>query len=281
DTGRCATRRDFLKNSALFASAAVAGSGGLVRNAYAAGGDTIKVGMIGCGGRCTGAAAEALTADPGARLVAMCDIIEERIKSRRERLKQQFKDQVAVDDDHCFTGFDGYKHVIEACDVVLIANAAKFHPFHTLQALKAGRHVFVEKPHGIDPLGMKVLKQAVDLAKEQGLSLVSGLQSRYHSGYQETIQRIYDGAIGDIICIEENFLRAPYQITPREPWMSELVWQCSTQYHFRWLSGDDVTQSLVHNLDRANWVLHNTPPGQVSRTRRTLLDDGSYLRRCV
>lgn len=256
------TRRDFLKNSALLASAAVAGSSGIARNAYAAGSDIIKVGMIGCGGRCTGAAVEALTADPGVRLVAMCDILDERIKAKRERLKQQFKDRIMVDDDHCFAGFDGYKHVIESADVVLIANAAKFHPFHALQALKAGKHVFVEKPHGIDPLGMKVLKQAVDLAKEKGLCLVSGLQSRYHTGYAETVQRIHDGAIGAIITIEENFLRPPYVITQREPWMSELVWQCSTQYHFNWLSGDDVPQSLVHNLDRSSWVMHDTAPAK-------------------
>lgn len=258
--GSAATRRDFLKNSAALATAAVAGAGHIARNAYAAGSDVLRVGMIGCGGRCTGAAAEALTADPGARLVAMCDMIEDRVHAQRERLRQQFGDRVAVNDAHCFTGFDGYKQVIEASDVVLIANAAKFHPLHSMTALQAGKHVFVEKPHAIDPLGIKRLHDAVACAEEKRLCLVSGLHSRYHAGYAETIQRIHDGAIGDIIAIEENFLRAPYVIRQREPWMSELVWQCSTQYHFRWLSGDDVTQSLVHNLDRANWALHDTPP---------------------
>lgn len=260
--GVCATRRDFLKYSAAAAAAtaAVSTGSGCVRNVHAAGSDIIRVGMIGCGGRCAGAAAEALTADPGARLVAMCDILKDRLQGKRERLTQQFKDQVTVDDDHCFFGFDGYKHVIESSDVVLIANAAKFHPFHALAALQAGKHVFVEKPHGIDPLGIKVLKEAVETARQKGLCLVSGLQSRYHAGYIETVQRIHDGAIGDVISIEENYLRPPYQITPREPWMSEIEWQCSTQYHFNWLSGDDVPQSLVHNLDRSNWVLNDTPP---------------------
>jgi predicted dehydrogenase len=190
----------------------------------------------------------------------MCDIFMDRVKARRERLKQQMKDQVLVDDDHCFAGFDGYKHVIESSDVVLIANAAKFHPLHAMTALQAGKHVFVEKPHGIDPAGVKLMQHAADLANEKGLCLVSGLQSRYHTGYAETVQRIHDGAIGDVVSIEENFLRAPYVIIDREPGLTELEWQCSTQYHFRWLSGDDVPQSLVHNLDRANWVLHNTAP---------------------
>lgn len=260
DKRQTATRRDFLKGSAVAAAAAVTGAQSIARNAYAAGSDVIRVGMIGCGGRNTGAAVEALTADPGARLVAMCDIFMDRVKARRERLKQQMKDQVLVDDDHCFAGFDGYKHVIESSDVVLIANAAKFHPLHAMTALQAGKHVFVEKPHGIDPAGVKLMQHAADLANEKGLCLVSGLQSRYHTGYAETVQRIHDGAIGDVVSIEENFLRAPYVIIDREPGLTELEWQCSTQYHFRWLSGDDVPQSLVHNLDRANWVLHNTAP---------------------
>lgn len=260
DTAQGATRRDFLKQSAVLASAAVSGAHGIANNAYAAGSDVIRVGMIGCGGRNTGAAVEALTADPGARLVAMCDIFMDRVKSRRARLQDQMKDQVAVDDDHCFAGFDGYKHVIEASDVVLIANAAKFHPFHSMAALAAGKHVFVEKPHGIDPAGIALMRRASELAEEKGLCLVSGLQSRYHAGYAETVQRIQDGAIGDIVSIEENFLRAPYVIIEREPGLTELQWQCSTQYHFRWLSGDDVPQSLVHNLDRASWVLGNVAP---------------------
>ena len=256
------TRRDFLKSSTVMASAAVSGALGIQKSAFAGGSDIIRVGMIGCGGRNTGAAAQALTADPGARLVAMCDIFMDRVKGKRKILKEQRKDQVTVDDDHCFAGFDGYKHVIESSDVVVIANAAKFHPLHAMTAIKAGKHVFVEKPHGIDPAGVKLLQRAAELAKQQRLCLISGLHSRYHAGYAETVQRIYDGAIGDVISIEENFLRAPYVIIDRAPGLSELEWQCSTQYHFRWLSGDDVPQSLVHNMDRASWVLHNAVPAK-------------------
>jgi predicted dehydrogenase len=184
----------------------------------------------------------------------------DRVKEKRAALKGQRGDQVVVDDDHCFAGFDGYKHVIESSDVVVIANAAKFHPLHAMTAIQAGKHVFVEKPHGIDPAGVKLMQRAADLAKQKGLCLISGLQSRYHAGYAETVQRIHDGAIGDVVAIEENFLRAPYVIINRKPGLSELQWQCSTQYHFRWLSGDDVPQSLVHNLDRSSWVMHNQAP---------------------
>jgi myo-inositol 2-dehydrogenase / D-chiro-inositol 1-dehydrogenase len=104
------------------------------------------------------------------------------------------------------------------------------------------------------------MQQACELATQKKLSIISGLQSRHHEGYAETVQRIADGAIGDIVTIEENFLRAPYGVTERQPGLSELAWQCSTQYHFRWLSGDDVPQSLVHNMDRASWVLGNKAP---------------------
>jgi predicted dehydrogenase len=202
-------RRTFLKTSTVATSAAAVGALDLSRSAFAAGSDVIKVGMIGCGGRNAGAAAQALTADPSGRLVAMCDIFRDRINAKREEIKASHGAQVMADDEHCFTGFDGYKSVIEASDVVLIANAAKFHPFHAMSAIQAGKHVFVEKPHGIDPAGTRLMQQACDLAKEKKLCLISGLHSRFHSGFIETIQRIQDGAIGDIGTIEENFLRAP------------------------------------------------------------------------
>ncbi len=254
-------RRDFLTTSATAAAAVTAlGALDIARSAYAAGSDTIKVGMIGCGGRNAGAIVQALTADKGARLVAMCDVLPDRVQEKLAHIRTAKPDQVLVDNDHCFTGFDAYKQVIAASDVVLIANAAKFHPLHMMTAIQAGKHVFVEKPHGIDPAGIKVVRAACELAKAKKLSVQSGLHSRHHTGYAETIQRIHDGEIGEIVALEENFLRAPYGITERKAGLTELEWQCSTQYHFTWLSGDDVVQSLVHNFDRANWVLRGQRP---------------------
>lgn len=254
------SRRNFLKTSATATAATALASLDVGRFAHAAGSDTIKVGMIGCGGRNSSAIVQALTADKGARLVAMCDIFMDRIQEKLTPIRNARPDQVLVDADHCFAGFDGYKKVIAASDVVLIANAAKFHPLHLLAAIQAGKHVFVEKPHGIDPAGIKVVRAACELAKQKKLSVQSGLHSRHHTGYAETIQRIHDGAIGEIVALEENFLRAPYGVTGRKPGLTELQWQCSTQYHFTWLSGDDVVQSLVHNFDRANWVMRGLPP---------------------
>lgn len=257
------TRRRFVSASA----ATVAGLTMLdpVRFAHAAGSDVIRVGLIGCGGRNTGAGAQALRADRGARLVAMADLFADRIRNARETIRNELAregraEQVQVPDDQCFTGFEGFRRVIELSDVVLIANAAKFHPWHMLAAVQAGKHVFVEKPHAIDPYGLRMLEQAVAIGRQKNVCMVSGLQSRYHAGYQETIQHLREGAIGRIVAIEENFLRGPYGILERPPGLSELQWQCYVQYRFRWLSGDDVVQSLVHNLDRASWVLGEAAP---------------------
>ncbi len=253
------SRRAFLRTSTQ-AAAAAAIALDVSRFAHAQGSDILRVGLIGCGGRGAGAAVQALTADPGARLVALCDIFLDRVQAKLAKIREARPDQVQVDAAHCFTGFAAYKKVIEASDVVLIANAAKFHPLQMLAAIQAGRHVFVEKPHAIDPAGIKVVRAACELAREKRLCVVSGLQSRYHPGIAETVQRIQDGEIGEVVAIEENFLRAPYVIVARDPKLSELQYQCSTQYHFNWLSGDDVTQSLVHNFDRASWVLGNQTP---------------------
>ncbi len=232
----------------------------LARSAHAAGNDIIRVGLVGCGGRGTGAAAQAMRADPGVRLVAMADVFAGRVQNRRNALNSQHPDQMAVDDDHCFVGLDAYRQVVQASDVVLIANAAKFHPIQMVTALEAGKHVFVEKPHAIDPAGIRLAARACELAKERNLGVLSGLHSRFQADIRETIRRIHDGQIGRIVAIEENFLRAPYGNTRRSAELSELENQYANQYRFSWLCGDDVTQSLVHNLDRATWALNETPP---------------------
>jgi predicted dehydrogenase len=201
-----------------------------------------------------------MDADPGVRLVAMSDLFEDRVRGSRDVLRQAKPEQVAVDDDHCFVGLDGYRHVIDSADVVLIACAAKFHPLYLHAAIEAGKHVFVEKPHAIDPAGIRMVNAAAALARQKNLGILSGLQSRFDAGIAETIQRVRDGQIGEITAIEENFIRGPYGNTSRPDGVRELEVQFGNQYRFSWLCGDDVTQSLVHNLDRATWALGETPP---------------------
>ena len=252
------TRRAFLKASA---SGAVTLAGlSIARSAHAAGKQEIKIGMIGCGGRCSGAAEQALQAGPDVKLAALCDIFPDRLKYKYEWFKKHAPDRVIADPDHLFPGFDGYQKVIDSVDVVLIACASKFHPMYAEAAIRAGKHVFVEKPHGIDPVGVRRMQAAAALAKQKNLSLLSGLQSRYYNGYRETVQRIHDGAIGKVVAMQVMFLRGPYQLVRRNPSYSETQYQFSNWYHFCWLSGDDVTQSLVHNMDRAAWILKEEMP---------------------
>ncbi len=252
-------RRQVLKGS-LAASAALAAMA-IPRSVRAAGSDTIRIGMVGCGGRCSGAARDAMDADPGTKLVAMTDLFPDRVQAKLASLKTQKPAQVDVTPDRCFSGLDGYKRVIENVDVVLIACAAKFHPMYTKAAIEAGKHVFVEKPHGIDPLGIKVLREAIATSRQKNLGILSGLQSRFHESIQETMQRIHDGQIGEIIAMEENFVRPPYGSTVRPPApMRDLEIQYGNQYRFSWMCGDDVTQSLVHNVDRATWAMKEQTP---------------------
>ncbi len=248
-----APRRGFLKAAAgAVSTTALAG--------YAAGSGIIKAGVIGCGGRGEAAAMNAMNAGKDIRIVAMGDIRLDRVQEKRAALKLRYPEQMAVDDGHCFKGFDAYKHVIESSDVVIIANAAKFHPLHAKAAIEAGKHVFLEKPHAIDPYGIRMLRSAIDMATARRLSVVSGLQSRYHPGYRETMQRVHDGAIGRIVAIQETWLRPPYVMYQRAPGLTEVEYQASNQYHFHWLCGDDVPQTLIHNLDRSSWALRDAAP---------------------
>ena len=250
-----ASRRSFLKASAAAALAPLE-----IPPVHAAGSGAIRVGMIGCGGRCTGAADQALGTGPDVRLVAMADVFQERVNTARNYLRKNKPDQFAVEDDLALVGFDGYRRVIEASDVVLIACASKFHARYMRAAIEAGKHVFVEKPHAIDPAGVKAVAAACELARQKKLCVVSGLHSRYTPGVREAIRRIHDGQIGEIVAAEENFLRAPYNVVRRKPGQTEAQYQFYNWYHFCWLSGDDVIQSLAHNLDRTTWALRGETP---------------------
>ena len=179
-----ASRRRFLKTSL---AAAAIGTLPLARTAHAAGSDIIRIGLIGCGNRGPGAAVNAMNVDPGVRLVAMADIFADHVHSRRALLKREKPSQVDVDDTHCFSGLDGYRHVIESVDVVLIACAAKYHCVYLLAAVEAGKHAFVEKPHAIDPVGVRQIIAAGEIAKRKNLSVLSGLHCRFYPGFQETV----------------------------------------------------------------------------------------------
>lgn len=258
----CTSRRKFLSDSALLASAAVGTQLTIGRGAHAAGSDTIKLGLIGCGGRGSGAAADALAGDSNTQLWAMADVFADKIESSVKNLSTQFGRQIQVDPSRRFAGLDGYRGVIENCDVVLIACASRFHAPYGLAAVKARKHVFIEKPASVDVAGIYQLLEADELSKKNGTGILAGLTYRYHLGRREAIERIHNGEIGEIVAIQCDYLRAPYRLVSRNEDWSEMEYQFRNWYHFTWLSGDDVPQSLIHNIDSALWAVGDEPPQQ-------------------
>ena len=201
---RCPSRRKFLATTARIASAVAAGSLTVGRAAHAAGSDILRVGLIGCGGRGSGAAVNAMNADPNTWLVAMADVFPWRAKESLARIKVVKPDQVFVDQEHQFSGLQSYQQLLESdVDVVLITVPSHFTPIYLKAAIEAGKHVFCEKTHAVDAPGVKMVQDAGEIARQKGLSVVSGLAWRYHTGVIETMKRVHDGAIGEIHTIQE------------------------------------------------------------------------------
>ncbi|MDO5553984.1 MAG: Gfo/Idh/MocA family oxidoreductase [Planctomycetia bacterium] len=253
------TRRTFLKTTAGAAAVVAAGLASAPR-VHAEGSDLLKIGIIGCGGRGMGAVRNNFDAVENTQLVAMGDMFEDRAKNAQGAIKEAMGDRVDVPDSRVFHGFDNYKGVIEASDVVLIACASRFHPFYTKTAVEAGKHVFCEKPHGIDSLGVHVTLEAAELAAEKGTALVSGLCYRYDTLRREAVEQIRNGLIGDVNAIQCDYVRSPYSMLKRVEGWSELEYQFRNWYHFTWLSGDEIMQSLLHNLDSMLWILNEETP---------------------
>lgn len=254
------SRREFLKTSSAVVGGALAGGLALSRSAHAAGTDILKVGLVGCGGRGTGAAANALTADANTKLVAMGDVFEDRLEGSLNSLKKQFADRAAVDKDHCFVGFDAYKHVIECSDVVVLGEVPHFRPIHLKAAIDAGKHVFCEKPVAVDAPGVRSVLATCEEAAKKGLSVVSGLCWRYHNGVKATMQRVLDGAIGDLVTMQETYLTGALWHRGRKPDDTEMKYQLRNWYYFTWLSGDFNTEQHIHSLDKALWAMRDEPP---------------------
>jgi predicted dehydrogenase len=256
-----ASRRDFLKTTSAAAIGAAAGALSIARGAHAAGSDTIKIGLVGCGGRGRGAALNAMNSGKDVILVALADVFEEYVRKGRQLLKVEKPDQVRVDDAHCFFGFDAYQKVIDSgVDVMVLGATSHFHPIHLKASIDAGKHVFCEKPHGLDVPGLKMAMAAGEDAKKKGLSLVSGLCWRYDPGVREAMKRVADGAIGDIVAIQETYITSPYGLRERKPEWNEMQYQLQNWYHFNWLSGDQTAQQLIHSIDKGSWAMGDKPP---------------------
>jgi predicted dehydrogenase len=258
--GPGSTRREFLGASA---AAALAATVPLAAGAYAAGGDVLRVGLIGCGGRGTGAAAQALKADQNVKLVAMADAFEDRLEKSLDSLKadEKIADKVEVKPEHRFVGFDAYQKVLAAgVDVVLLTTTPHFRPAHLKAAVEAGKHVFAEKPVAVDAPGVRSVLESCALAKKKKLSLVSGLCLRYHQGFRETVRRLHEGAVGEVFALQAFDYRGSNWGRAREPGWTDMQWQMRNWYNFTWLSGDFNVEQHVHFLDVCAWVMKDEYP---------------------
>ncbi len=249
-------RRTFLAGSAALAAVATLSPGGV----FAAGNDTIKVGLVGCGGRGSGAIRDNLSADNRVKLVALGDVFKDRATRCLNGLKKDnhFKDKID-ENVAIFDGLDAYHKVIEACDLVILATPPGFRPIHLEAAVKANKHIFTEKPVAVDGPGIRKVLSLVDESKKKNIAIVAGTQRRHQKGYIDTIKKIHDGGIGDIITGRCYWNGGGIWFNNREPNVSDAVYQIKNWYHFLWVCGDHIVEQHVHNLDVINWALQAVP----------------------
>lgn len=259
------SRRDFLA-----ASAATAGASLLPSAVHAAGSDIIRVGLIGCGGRGTGAAQDCLTAGKtGVKLVAVGDVFEDKAKGAARTLSNKFKDQVDLG-DRVYGGLDAYEKVIAAgVDLVLLATPPGFRPVHLEAAVKAGKHIFCEKPVAVDAPGIRKCFDLVEEVKNKKLALVAGTQRRHQAGYLETMKRIHGGEIGEIVSARCSWNGQGIWFNKRAANESDVGYQLRNWYHFLWVCGDHIVEQHIHNLDVINWALKSHPVKAVGFGGRT------------
>lgn len=262
------TRRSFLKDGSAALIAGSIATSAITKSVHAADdGGKLKIGLIGCGGRGTGAAGQALTADSNTQLVAMGDVFSDMLERSHKNLsKMAIKDQVNVSDDHKFVGFDAYKRVIEASDVVLLATTPHFRPMQLKAAIEAGKHVFCEKPVAVDAPGVRSVLETSKLAKEKGLSLVSGLCWRYDTEMRATFDQLHKGTAGDVVAMQCTYNSGGVwdPRRTREQCTSEMEYQVRNWYYYTWLSGDFNVEQHIHSLDKMAWAMKDETPVKVS-----------------
>lgn len=255
-----ASRREFLKRSALAGAGAAAVNLAIARGAHAAGSDLLRVALVGAGGRGTGAALNILTTKANVKLVAVADAFSERIEAAVKNLADRVKDRVDVPAERQFVGLDAYQKAID-CDVdlVLLCAPPGFRPAQFEAAVQAGKHVFMEKPVATDSPGVRRILAANEAAKQKKLAVAVGHHLRHETKHQEVVRRIHDGAIGDVKYLRVYFNASGIWNRPRRPEQSEMQYQVQNWYHFTWLSGDHLVEQHVHDIDVGNWIKQAHP----------------------
>jgi len=278
-TGRV-SRRDFIKASAAVSLAALTSGRSHI---FAAGSDKIRVGLIGCGDRGTGAAIDCINSTKGVELVAIGDLFRDRIDNSLKKLREEVGEKVKVTEDMCFLGFDAYRKVIDSdVDVVLLTTPPHFRPEHLKAAVEGGKHVFMEKPAAVDVVGVRSVIATSELAKKKGLSIVAGTQQRRQPQYVEILNRIHNGEIGKIVAAQcyWHWGEADWHYSKRKAGWSDMEYQIRTWPYYTWLSGDHIVEQHLHNLDIINWAIGSHPVkcmGVGGRQARTAAEYGNIF----
>jgi len=254
------TRRHFAKTSALAGFAIARSKSGVAKTNI----DTLKVGLLGCGNRGTGATINMLESDNNVKLVAMADMFQDRLDRSRQKISghknENVRSKFDVDDDLCFVGLDGYKKILATdIDIVIEGTLPYSRPKHIEAAVEAGKHIFTEKPVAVDPAGIRQVMDAAKKHKAMGLSFVAGTQRRHQQDYIDTVKKIHDGAVGDVIALRAHWCGKLPFVHERKPEWSDLEYRIRNWYAYCWVAGDNIVEQHVHNLDVCNWVMGGPP----------------------
>ncbi len=277
------SRRRFLASSAAGA-AAIAASHAVPLGAFAEGRDVLKVGVIGCGGRGTGAAQNCLDAHPSVKIVALADAFQDRVDGCRDYLnriaveeKDKYGGRVDLPPERCFTGYESYRQVLATdCDLVILASPPGFRPDQILAAANAGKHIFAEKPVAVDPVGIRKVLEASRILDAKKKGFVTGTQRRHQKPYVEMMKAIADGVIGDVVTCSVYWNQGALWKKDRTPTMTDLEWQARNWLYFTWLSGDHIVEQHVHNLDVMCWAMGGPPTKCTSLGGRQVRTDAAY-----
>lgn len=249
------SRRTFMKTAG---AAAAVGSLPIAAYAQVGGASELKVALVGCGGRGTGAATQTLKV-PGTKLVAMADAFPDNLERAYGNLKKGFKDQVDVPQERKFSGFSAYQQAIDLADVVILTTPPGFRPEHFEYAVSKGKHVFMEKPVATDAVGIQRVIEAAKAADAKKLKVVCGLQRRYQPNYIQTHEEVMGGAIGDVVAAQVYWNSGGVWVRERKEGMTEMEYQMRNWYYFTWLCGENICEQHVHNIDVANWFMGDPP----------------------
>lgn len=264
------SRRDFLKTSAALSGGAMLSGLPLAQAAQSLSDDSIKIALVGCGGRGTGATLQALLTKQNVRLVAMADVFQHRLDEAYKNItaddlqdiagvEGSVKNRVDVPEANRFIGFDAYKKAIRLADVVILATPPGFRPGHFEEAIAQGKHVFMEKPVAVDGPGIRRVLAAAQEAKAKKLNVVVGLQRHYQKIYREWVSRLQGGAIGEFVASRVYWNMGALWVRPRRPNQNEMQYQMENWYYFTWICGDHIVEQHVHNIDVSNWVKQAYP----------------------